>query len=108
MADPQTTVKDADGRELVIQSIGVGDLFDLLEAAGDTARNPAWMQLAMTVASVRTIDGVPVLMPTSKPQVKALGMKLGNAGLAAVRGVLFPETPEAAPAENAEADAAKN
>ena len=110
MADVSGVVKDANGREIEVRSLGVGELFDVLELAEGASQNQAWLALAMTVAAARRIGEHAQKFPTTKAQVKALGVLLDGPGLAAVRGVLFPvaDVDAVAAAPDAEVSAAKN
>ena len=97
-------VKDTNGREIEIRVLDPDEMLDLLEAAGDASTNQGYMRYAMVAASVSKIDGVPVLMPDTKTELKAVAKKLGNAGMVAVSDFLFKK-PEA---EISDKETAKN
>lgn len=67
-----------------VRPLDPGDMFDLFEACGEMSSNRAWVGYASRVCSVRDIDGVPILFPRSKDDVKALARKIGNAALDAL------------------------
>lgn len=67
-----------------IRALDPGDMFDLFEACSEMSSNRAWVGYASRVCSVRDIDGVPVLFPRSKDDVKALARKIGNEAMDAL------------------------
>lgn len=85
-------VVDADGRKIKLRVMDPADMLDLSEAAGELSTNAGWMQRAMVAASLVEIDGVPVPMPSTKEEVRALSRKIGNVGFVAAARVLFGET----------------
>jgi hypothetical protein len=88
----------ASGVRLGLREIDPGDMLDLIEAAGSAmngASASVWLSYAQMVCSVTAIDGVPVPMPVSKDEVKALARRIGNEGVA----VLHPLFEEAGPDE---------
>ena len=88
------------GRKYSLREIGLGDMFDLVEAAGNSAGNAAWMYLATRVCSVSAIDGVPVLMPSTKKEVKDLANRIGTDAYAAIDRVINEAGKEPAEAED--------
>lgn len=118
-------VADSLGRKIVLKTMGPADMLDLVEAAGANSGNQGWVNLAMVVCSVQSIDGVPVPRAVTKDQVKRVARLLGNEGMVACSNELFgsklpdptekpedgaeppaPGTPNAA--EQAAIDTAKN
>ena len=95
-----TVVTDVDGRKLTVRPLDPGDLFDVMEMAGEHSTNIGWMSYAMTVCSVSEIEGVPVPLPRSGAAVKELARRLGNAGLAAIRNSVMPDAGDAEAAKN--------
>lgn len=82
-------VVDGKGRKISLKVMGPADMLNLLEAAGANSSNAAWMRMAMTIASVRAIDGIPVPAAYKKKDVLDAANKLGNEGLAAAAKALF-------------------
>ena len=98
-------VTDANGRKIAIRELGPDDMLNLMEGAGEAASNRAWMQYAITVASVGAIDDVPAPPPGAKKAVMlAFAKTLGNVGMVAVSRHLYPQ----AATEDAGVDIAKN
>ncbi len=90
-AEAITSVVDAQGRTLSIRRLGALDRLRLFKAAGaGLVGNAGWMGMATLACSVTAIDDVPVPAPASEAQVEALVARLGDAGIAAVAGVLSP------------------
>ncbi|KXV20649.1 hypothetical protein [Gluconobacter japonicus] len=95
-----------DGRKLGLKEIDPGDMLDLIEAAGSAmsgAAAGAWLGYAQMVATVTSIDGVPVQFPSTKDEVKELARKIGNTGVVELQKMLSPEK-----ADEAAKDTAKN
>jgi len=96
----------ADGRKLGLKEIDPGDMLDLIEAAGSAmsgAAAGAWLGYAQMIATVTSIDGVPVQFPVTKDEVKDLARKIGNGGIVELQKTLAPEK-----AAEAAKDTAKN
>ena len=107
MAEDPKTVTDASGRRYGIRVLTPGEMLDLLEAAGDTnSTNPGWMRMALAVASVASIDDVPMPPLASKRDIRAAADQIGNAGLVALQTALMGGTPEEQRATDAKAMAA--
>ncbi|GAJ29196.1 hypothetical protein [Acidomonas methanolica] len=88
------------GRRLAVREIDPGDMLDLIEAAGSAmngASASSWLAYAEMVCSVTAIDGVPVQMPLSKDEVKALARRIGTDGIAALRPLFDAEDGGSAP-----------
>lgn len=80
-----------DGRRFLLREANPGDMLDLIEAAGSAASSAAWMRYALMICSVSSIDGKPVMMPTTKQGVRELGKKIGNIGMDALARAHYPE-----------------
>lgn len=91
------SARDKDGREITFIEMDPLDLMKLFEAAGENSTNRGWMNFAMTIASIRAIDGVPVPISTTKAMLEATARKLGTAGLQAIYAAM-----NVAPADIAE------
>jgi hypothetical protein len=100
-------VTDSKGRKLAVEKLDLVREMDLAEAAGDAGDVRRWWVYATICATVRSIDGVPVMMPKDKEGIKNLVRQVGEAGVAAALEALGDEVPDAAVAEVNEA-AAKN
>jgi hypothetical protein len=90
-------VTDSTGRKFVLRELSPGDMLDLLEAAEGASSNGGWVRYASVCASVDSIDGVPMPRPRSKAQVRQMAEKIGNAGLVAIMGLMYP-TADTSPA----------
>lgn len=76
-----------DGRRLALRELDPADMLDLIEAAGSAVTGPSastWLGYAEMICSVTAIDGVPVQMPVTKDQIRALARKIGKDGIAAL------------------------
>jgi hypothetical protein len=88
MAD-EKTVTDSRGRKIAYRELAPADMMDLMEAADDVSGNAGWMAFALGVASVTSIDGVPVPVAENKADVKRNANTLGNDGIVAVQNAIF-------------------
>lgn len=88
---------DDKGRIIGIKEMDPADQLDLFEACAKNSTNQAWVGMALLVCSATSIDAVPVMMPRTPDEVKALARKLGSSGIAAIAGVL--NSAESDPAE---------
>ena len=94
-------ITDSNGRAISFKEMDAVDMLDLLEAAGAQSTNQGWMRMAMVVASVTDIDGVPVPRARTKEQVRAIAGQLGNPGLIALNEAIFGDGADVSPqAEN--------
>jgi hypothetical protein len=92
------TITDQDGRKLTFRLLDFVEQAELaLSVGGPAASNETWMNIARLCAAVRSIDGVPCLMPTTLPKARNQIGKVGKAGTDAIFG-WFAE--QAADAEN--------
>jgi hypothetical protein len=86
------TVRDGDGRELVLRRLGPLDRLRLFKALGsELAQNPPYLGMAMLAASVTAIDAIPVPVPATEAQIEAVVGRLGDTGLSAVAAGLSDE-----------------
>lgn len=90
MAWPKIAI-DSNGRHYTLKEITPGAMMDLLEAAGTASINSGYVRYSTAIVSVTAIDDVPVAAPTDKIQLRALGERIGNAGVIAIFDVLFGE-----------------
>lgn len=74
----------ADGRKLELERLSLRDRMRLIRATGPAADIDRYMGPVMLAACVRSIDGVPVMLPTSVDQCDALMERLGDVALAEV------------------------
>lgn len=101
-------VTDSKGRKLGIREIDPGDLLDLIEACGpEGVPSNDWIKQAILAASVRSIDGVPVLPAISKQHVRNTLRMLGFHGMDAVREGLRVPSGESS-TSGADVELAKN
>lgn len=85
-----TDVTDSKGRAISVKEMDPADQLDLFEACAKNSTNQAWVGMALLVCSVTSLEGVPVIMPKTPDQVKALARRLGSEGIAAVAAALNP------------------
>ena len=88
-------IEVGDGRKFRLRTLKPSHMLDLMEAAENAASSRAWMQYALMICSVSEIDGVPVIMPTTKAGVRSLADRVGNAGIVALHADM-QTPPEAA------------
>jgi len=69
------------GRKIGFQELDPGEMMDVIEAADEASGNRTWLNYAIAVSSVRTIDGHPVQFPKTKIDVRALANRLGMDGV---------------------------
>ena len=94
-----------DGRVLETRELGPGEMLDLMEAAGNASDNAGWLRMAFVICSVAAIDGVPVPMPATKKDVRALAVRVGNDGMVALNGWAYGPKDDAS---SSAVDVAKN
>ncbi|AST27998.1 hypothetical protein [Ralstonia pseudosolanacearum] len=85
------TVTDSRGRSITLKRPNLLAQFRLVEAAGDSASNAAYMNMVRPLLFVTAIDGENVPPPITKPQVEALIQRVGEEGYEAVAAALFAE-----------------
>lgn len=85
------TVTDAKGRSITLKRPALLAQFRLVEAAGDSATNAAYMNMIRPLLFVTAIDGEFVPPPTSKMQIESLIQRVGEEGYEAVAAALFVE-----------------
>ena len=83
-APKDVTVTDGRGRVIGISKPPFDAQFDLVEAVGQSAENKTYMGMVSLLTWVKSIDGDPVSMPTTKLQIRALLRRLGEDGYTAV------------------------
>ena len=109
--DGTYVVTDDKGRQLHVRSLTLLEEMDLIEAAGTPAPPDRWMNIAIFAACIRNIDGLPLLVPTKRNQIRAQVQRVGAEGIRAVAKALAPELPDGVGGEVGEVDpvaAAKN
>ncbi len=72
------------GRRLEVQRLSRRESMRLMRQWGKASEVSIWFGQALLAACVRTLDGVPVLMPDNPDKVEALVEKLDDDGLVAV------------------------
>jgi hypothetical protein len=84
-AAAQTEIKVSDdrGRVLVIRKMNLLGYYMLSKAMGESANNPALMDLATTAASVKRINTTDFAMPSTESDVRLLMQELDFDGLRA-------------------------
>jgi hypothetical protein len=81
----EVTVTDTRGRNITLKKPGVLAQYRIIEVAGgEAAKNEVWMGMVIPLIFVTSIDGDPVLQPTSRLQLDALIQRLDEDGLDAV------------------------
>ncbi len=81
---------DVNGVKYELRELTPVDTLDIIEAAGDASANSTWIQYAMMICAVESINGDSVPMPQNKQQVRKLAKRVGNAGIVAIQKVMFP------------------
>lgn len=99
------TVVDSLGRQIKARRLDAMSNLDLFEAVGGAnADNRRYMAMAMLCATVTEIDGVPVVFPRTREQVRSSVKRVGDEGMDAVLAAFAPpEDTNAAGAIEAEA-----
>jgi hypothetical protein len=78
------TVTDSRGRVIVYRAIDFIEQYDVAKCVGDNSSNPMMMGLALRVAGVRSIDGVPRVIPKNEAQLRAAIKAVGKSGAVAI------------------------
>lgn len=89
----QRDVVDSLGRKLAVRPLQLMDEMDVIEAAGNAGDNRAWMMRAEVCCAVRAINGVPVIMPTTRNALRNHILAVGTEGLMAVMAALSDDMP---------------
>jgi hypothetical protein len=76
-------VTDARGRTIVVHKLNLLNYYALAKAMGESASNPALMDIAITAAAVRRIDTTDFAVPESESDLKFLMQTLDFDGLKA-------------------------
>lgn len=93
-------ITDKAGRKLSLRNVGVLETLRLYKALGpELSINHAYIGMAIVVASVAILDGVPLPFPNSEAGVENLLQRLGDDGAAAVAAAIKPETLDAVVAQ---------
>lgn len=78
------TIKDDMGRDLIVKVVSTLEAARLTRACGQDAENQTYMTFAVMAASVRAIDGDPVMFPNTIKSVEAIIERLDDEGMQAV------------------------
>ncbi|BBC81288.1 putative phage protein [Acetobacter orientalis] len=115
MSNLQKEVTTPSGKKLELRELDPGDTLDLIEMAGTAMQSASagpWIGYAQMVCSVEAIDGVPVMMPSTKEQIKQLARRIGNDGMLALQAIFYPKAASdgggAASPNGVDMEAAKN
>jgi hypothetical protein len=82
-AKTEIKVTDDRGRILVVGKMSLLNYYMLSKAMGESANNPALMDMAVTAAAVRRINTTDFAMPTTETDVRFLMQQLDFDGLRA-------------------------
>jgi hypothetical protein len=77
-------VTDGRGRKIVIRKVSLFQRLRLIEGLGSVADIGQYLNHALLIASVVSIDEVPESPPTSKTEIEALANRLDSDGFDAV------------------------
>lgn len=75
---------DEKNRVLKLRKPDILDLYDLMSALGDDAKNPTCQAMAMNVLYIGMIDGQLVASPKSYSEFRATLKRIGNEGMKAL------------------------
>jgi hypothetical protein len=82
-AQTKVLVTDARGRIIAVHKLNLLNYYMLAKAMGESATNPALMDMAVTAAAVRRIDTTDFAMPSTEADVRFLMQMLDFDGLRA-------------------------
>ncbi|SIN82951.1 hypothetical protein SAMN05443247_00027 [Bradyrhizobium erythrophlei] len=82
-ARDKVLITDDRGRIIAVHRLNLLAWFDLAKVMGESAANPALMDVATTCASVRRIDTVDFAMPSTEADLRFLMQQLDFDGLKA-------------------------
>jgi hypothetical protein len=82
-AQSKVLVTDARGRVIAVHKLNLLSYYDLAKAMGESAANPALMDMAVTAAAVRRIDATDFAMPSTEVDLRFLMQQLDFDGLKA-------------------------
>lgn len=105
--EPNTTITDQKGRALEVRRPTRRDSMRLMRGWGTACNVEMWVGQAMLAATCRSIDGVPIPLPTTADQAESLVDRLEDEGLNAIAEWLTEQN-AAAPNATTEIEAAKN
>jgi hypothetical protein len=74
-----------DGRVLGVEGVTPAESMKLAEGTRELSGNRGWCSMAIIVASIRSIDGIPRPFPTHKKHIESLLKDLNENDLAAIR-----------------------
>jgi hypothetical protein len=103
-AQNKVAVTDARGRTIIVHKLNALNYYMLAKAMGESANNPALMDLAITAAAVRRIDTLDFAFPHNESDVQFLMQMLDFDGIRAAGDGLRQLNPKA----DDGAEAAKN
>jgi hypothetical protein len=77
-----TVSTDASGRRLTLRALSARERFELFKAIPNEQQgNLSWMGWTLAACSVRSINDVPVPMPTNEKEIGALVAQLDDDGI---------------------------
>jgi hypothetical protein len=74
-----------DGRVLGVEGVTPAESMKLAEGTRELSGNRGWCSMAIIVAAIRSIDGIPRPFPTHKKHIESLLRELNEDDVAAVR-----------------------
>jgi hypothetical protein len=74
-----------DGRVLGVEGVTPAESMKLAEGTRELSGNRGWCSMAIIVASIRSIDGIPRPFPTHKKHIESLLKDLNEEDVAAIR-----------------------
>jgi hypothetical protein len=66
------TIKLDDGRELALEPVAPHESMGIAEGCRQLSSVRQWWRMAMTVAAVRSIDGIPLPLPTHEKHIEGM------------------------------------
>ena len=106
--NPSTILTDSTGRAIEFQSLKPSEQFRLVKVLGNASKNEVYMAMAMSAASVRGFDSLPVPWSTSEQELERIFDRLGDAGLEAIQKHVESLKKPDETADDAVIDSAKN
>lgn len=80
-----TEITLPDGRSLEIEPLAPHEAMKLAEGARALSGNRGWWKMALAMAAIRSINGVPNPFPTHKKHIEGLCGRFDGAAMAAIR-----------------------
>lgn len=94
--DDLITATDTRGRVFQMKTLDPADMLNTIEIAGGAAaENQTWLRMAMLLATVSTIDGIPVPVAGTKNQILNNARMIGNDGLICIADATTGTLPSA-------------